>query len=143
MTNSKYTKEALYKATGIVKRTLINQFRKGIRSKITKTETFNMIYPKVNLSSRRALWNSPYIDYLNEWYSKLQNELNQLKEGDTYVLRDSLYNKVGTTEDLIAILTQKERYITLLEERIKNLSSENEDLRAAYNGKYTTIDLEK
>lgn len=143
MANNKYTREDLHKATGIVKRTLINQFRKGSRSKITKNEVFDMIYPKVGLSSRRSLWSSPYIDYLNNWYLQLENELNDLKTEALSFEKVVLPKNGETVEDLMRILTKKKKYIALLENRSKKLSSENEQLRVDYNGKYTKIDFEK
>ncbi|MED3554339.1 hypothetical protein [Cytobacillus praedii] len=141
MANNKYTKEDLYKATSTVKRTLKNQFEKGNLSKITKTEVFDMIYPKLGLTSRRTLWNCPQSDYLNDWYAGLQIELNELKNRTTTVSERFLPRDGETVADLMNTLAQKNRYITLLEERIKKLSSENEQLRIANNGKYTKIDL--
>ncbi|MCM3769592.1 hypothetical protein WKH54_02855 [Priestia megaterium] len=143
MANNKYTKDDLYQVARIVKRTLRNQFSKGSRSKITKNEVFDMIYPKLGLSSRRSLWKSPYIDYLNTWYSQLEEEVKELKkESERF---EELYAKQRNkkVEDFARALEQKEKYISLLEERIKELSNENEELRIAYMGKYTKIDLEK
>lgn len=141
MARSKYTKDDLYKNTGNVKRSIINDFRKGKRTKITKTEVLDMIYPRLGLGGRKALYKSPNMDYINEWYAKLQNEIEVLIIQSVSFEEVSL--KEDSIEDISKTLAQKEKYIFLLEKRIEELSKENEELREAYNGKYNKIDLEE
>jgi hypothetical protein len=139
----KYTKEELYIATNLVKRTIKNQIMKGTRSTITKQDVFDMIYPKLNLASSRSLWKSTHIDYLNKWYLELEKDVYDLINKNKDIKQLVLARTLETGEKAKEIIVEKDIYISALEKRIKELVIDNETLRAAYNGKYTKIDLEK
>lgn len=139
----KYTKEELYIATNIVKRAIKNQILKGNRSTITKSEVFDLIYPKLNLKSSRSLWRSTHIEYLNKWYFELEKEVYDLVNKNKNIKQLVLSQTLKTGENAKEIIVEKDKYIIALEARIKELVIENEALRTAYNGKYTKIDLEQ
>lgn len=138
----RYTQEALYSAAKIIKRSIKNEITKGKRVHFTKTEALVMLSNKLELASPRSLWKGKNRDYIDKWYQELDLEIKELLNNNEAVkIKDSIISSSEEFE-LLNKLKQKQEYITVLEKKIKELSVENEDLRNAYNGRYTIIDLD-
>ena len=139
----KYSKESLYSVTGTLKRTILNQVRKEQRFTISKQEVFDLLAPKLGLSSSRSLWKSKHKDYLDNWYQKLEDEIEHLVPEEN--TKEISKIKIETNEEINKIIEEsirKDKLISQLEMKIKILHTENEKLRLLHNGRYAKIDLE-
>lgn len=63
-----------------VKRKLLNDALKGRLISLSKSNVFEMIAqrPRIGLKSARMLWAGPHRDYLDEWFAKVNAEVNSI-----------------------------------------------------------------
>ncbi|OCT15976.1 hypothetical protein A8709_10170 [Paenibacillus pectinilyticus] len=135
--------ELKYEA-GQVKRHIINEYKKGRLLKIVKKDVFLLIAnrPKINLKSDRTLWEGEVWTYLDEWYLKLEKEVEEIKIS---------LDKQGTSDetsvnhkDLADLMERNRKQRDLISEYRKALHvlrEENEKLRILLIEKHGSIDL--
>ena len=79
MASKKDKQKELINVCTQVKRTIKTKFSNGTMTKISKTEAFEMISKKLGLASSRSLWkSSERKSYLDNWFSKLETELEEI-----------------------------------------------------------------
>lgn len=144
MAKKTYTKTDLSKAASQAKRQIINKFKQGTQIKITKTEAFNIISRKLKLKSSRTLWLGDTRNYLDEWFSKLEDNikeyLSDTQNKEQNLSTPSLSDELDVQE-LISKLNKKSILIKEYEKSIKTLREENENLRLLVIEKHGKIDL--
>ncbi|MCY9661968.1 hypothetical protein P5G65_07085 [Paenibacillus chondroitinus] len=136
--------ELKYEA-GQVKRHIINEYKKGRLSKIIKKDVFLLIArrPKINLKSDRTLWEGEVWTYLDDWYSKLENEVEEIKL--TINQQGSIDEATDNHKDLADLIEKNRKQRDLISEYRKALHAlreENEKLRILVIEKHGFIDLE-
>lgn len=126
-----------------VKRKLLNDTRKGRMSSISKSNVFEMIAlrPKIGLKSARMLWGGKHRDYLDSWYSKLEEEFHQILKLSTGK------DEMPTSESLIvdnAGLQEKVNHLAHLvatyRQALDILRSENAKFRDLVINRFGRID---
>lgn len=144
MAQKSYSKSELSKVASQAKRQIINKIRKGTFIKITKTEAYDIVARMLKLKSSRTLWIGETNDYLSGWFTKLENEiqdlLNNTKTDNIPLINSGFSNDIDI--DKIAIqLNEKNLLIGALEESNKILRKENEELRLLIIEKHGKIDI--
>jgi hypothetical protein len=139
-----FTMSELKYEAGQVKRHIINEYKKGRLSKIVKKDAFLLIAnrPKINLKSDRTLWEGEVWTYLDEWYSKLEKEVEEIK-----ISLDQQGNSDETSvnhKDLADLVERNRKQRDLISEYRKALHvlrEENEKLRILLIDIHGYIDL--
>lgn len=139
-----YTKIDLSRVSSQVKRQIVNKVKKGTIIKITKTEALDKIAKALKLSSSRTLWIGDTRDYLDQWFVKLEDEIQEVlsyknrPEDEHPAPVSNAYDDINT---LIGRLDKKNTLINEYAEVIKVLREENEKLRLLIIEKHGKIDL--
>ena len=132
-----------------VKRTIKTKFSNGTITKISKTEAFDMVSKRLGLASSRTLWrNSERKSYLDNWFSKLETELEEIIDNNNYTNKsnNNIVTISSTTEKIDDIDTLINKYnealnlIKTYEAAIKVLREENDTLRMGVVPRYGKID---
>ncbi|MCY9657178.1 hypothetical protein P5G65_31600 [Paenibacillus chondroitinus] len=136
----KYNRSDLTREAAQVKRHVINEFRRGRKTKLVKNEVFELVASKLGLKSNRMLWQGEAFDYLNDWFSKLENsisELNQVPHVDSDVDENTSTDEMKNIKNL---LKSKNILIQEYQNALREVRRENEDLRKKLIEKYGNVD---
>lgn len=126
-----------------VKRKLLNDFRKGRMTSLSKSNIYEMIAfrPKIGLKSARMLWVGKHREYLDAWYGKLEEEIHEILKFDVEK------KEIPTSENLVqeyAGLQEKVSHLTQLVATYKNaldsLRVENAKFRELVINRFGRID---
>ena len=149
MANKKDKQKELINICTQVKRTIKTKFSNGTMTKISKIEAFEMISKKLGLASSRSLWkSSERKSYLDNWFSKLETELEEIIDNNNYTNKsnNNIVTISSTTEKIDDIDTLINKYnealnlIKTYEAAIKVLREENDTLRMGVVPRYGKID---
>lgn len=149
MANKKDKQKELINICTQVKRTIKTKFSNGTITKISKTEAFDMVSKRLGLASSRTLWrNSERKSYLDNWFSKLETELEEIIDNNNYTNKsnNNIVTISSTTEKIDDIDTLINKYnealnlIKTYEAAIKVLREENDTLRMGVVPRYGKID---
>ena len=149
MANKKDKQKELINICTQVKRTIKTKFSNGTITKISKTEAFDMVSKRLGLASSRTLWrNSERKSYLDNWFSKLETELEEIIDNNNYTNKsnNNIVTISSTTEKIDDIDTLINKYnealnlIQTYEAAIKVLREENDTLRMGVVPRYGKID---
>ncbi|NRF94843.1 hypothetical protein HQN89_28540 [Paenibacillus frigoriresistens] len=79
---SSFTNSDLAWECSQVKRKLLNDAKKGRVSRLSKSAVFDLIAarPRIGLKSSRMLWTGTHSEYLEGWFSKLEEEIQFIFE---------------------------------------------------------------
>lgn len=63
-----------------IKRKLLNDARKGRINRLSKSSVFDLIAarPRIDLKSSRMLWAGSHREYLDSWFAKLEEDINDI-----------------------------------------------------------------
>ena len=141
MANKKDKQKELINICTQVKRTIKTKFSNGTITKISKTEAFDMVSKRLGLASSRTLWrNSERKSYLDNWFSKLETELEEIIDNNNIVTISSTTEKIDDIDTLINKYNEALNLIKTYEAAIKVLREENDTLRMGVVPRYGKID---
>lgn len=140
MAKKSYSQATLTYVASQIKRQLINRVKKDPANKFTKTEVFELIARKLDLKSARTLWLGNSRLYLDEWYFKLEQQIQELLD-ETPTKHHSPTIETTDINQLQSQLKMKDTLIREYEKVIAVLRQENEYLRLRVIDKHGKINF--
>lgn len=141
---SSFSKSDLSWECSQVKRKLLNDAKKGRLTRLSKSTVFDLIAlrPRIGLKSSRMLWAGTYREYLERWYSKLEEEfqsvLNNPSEENPSITRpEELAKDYALLEAKVVHLTQ---LVNTYREALDKLRIENVKYRELISQRFGHID---
>ncbi|WP_160670497.1 hypothetical protein [Clostridium sp. C8-1-8] len=144
MAKKTYTKSDLSEVASQAKREIINKIKKGTLQSITKSNALDLIARKLKLKSARTLWYGDSREYLDEWFSKLNNQIDDILKLNTPQQPSPsplFQNQDKELSDFEMIIRDKSMLIIEYEKANRILREENEKLRLLVLEKHGKIDL--
>lgn len=110
----------------------MNLAKKGdVKAQKKKTELYKIIASKLGLASDRTLWSGTHSEYLENWYLSFQVDIEEALKNSS--IKPSESNL--TEEDV----SNYKEIIQALEQRVKELTIENNELRSLSINRFEKI----
>jgi hypothetical protein len=128
-----------------VKRKLLNDVKKGRLSRLSKSDVYDMIAkrPRIRLKSSRMLWTGSYKEYLEKWFTKLNEEiqliLDSASEGEPTITSPEIVAQEH--RELQAKVTHLTQLISTYKDALDELRIENGQYRELISQRFGDIDL--
>lgn len=127
------------------KRKLLNDVKKGRLSRLSKSDVYDMIAkrPRIRLKSSRMLWTGSYKEYLEKWFTKLNEEiqliLDSASEGEPTITSPEIVAQEH--RELQAKVTHLTQLISTYKDALDELRIENGQYRELISQRFGDIDL--
>ncbi|MEK5259982.1 hypothetical protein MHH57_12650 [Paenibacillus sp. FSL H7-0442] len=128
-----------------VKRKLLNDVKKGRLSRLSKSDVYDMIAkrPRIRLKSSRMLWTGSYKEYLEKWFTKLNEEiqliLDSASKGEPTITSPEIVAQEH--RELQAKVTHLTQLISTYKDALDELRIENGQYRELISQRFGDIDL--
>lgn len=134
------------------KRKLLNDVKKGRLSRLSKSDVYDMIAKRprirlkssrIRLKSSRMLWTGSYKEYLEKWFTKLNEEiqliLDSASEGEPTITSPEIVAQEH--RELQAKVTHLTQLISTYKDALDELRIENGQYRELISQRFGDIDL--
>ncbi|WP_289142753.1 hypothetical protein [uncultured Brevibacillus sp.] len=127
-----------------VKRKILNDALKGRLISLSKSNVFEMIAqrPRIGLKSALMLWAGPHRDYLDEWFAKVNDEVNTILQSNSCenITMDNPEELAKQHQELLARVAHLTQLVTTYKKAIDLLREENTRYRLIVSQRFGKID---